>query len=108
MKKIVVKFGGSNLKTREDIQKIIETVRLYNRPLVIVVSAFYGITNYLTEGIRTVRRDDAHINEMITHLKELKRVTLDDNIEDDEAREEAFNLIRERLEQVERNLLGIH
>ncbi len=52
MKKIVVKFGGSNLKSHEDIQKILATVRLYNRPLIIVVSAFYGITNYLTEGIR--------------------------------------------------------
>ncbi|MBF9015620.1 MULTISPECIES: aspartate kinase [unclassified Oceanispirochaeta] len=108
MKKIVVKFGGSNLKTREDIQKIVSTVKLYNRPLVIVVSAFYGITNYLTEGIRTVRRDDSYITEMISYLKEMKRATIEENIDNEEDKEEAYNLIRERLDQVERNLLGIH
>lgn len=108
MKKIVVKFGGSNLKTREDIQKIVETVKLYNRPLVIVVSAFYGITNYLTEGIRTVRRDDAHISEMISYLKDMKRATIEDNIHSDADKKEAYRLISERLDQVERNLLGVH
>ncbi len=108
MKKIVVKFGGSNLKTREDIAKILETVALYNRPLVIVVSAFYGITNYLTEGIRTVRGDDAHISRMIAHLKKMKETTIEDNIADGRDKEEAYRLISERLDQVERNLLGIH
>ena len=108
MKKIVVKFGGSNLKTREDIAKIVDTVALYNRPLVIVVSAFYGITNYLTEGIRTVRGDDAHISQMISHLKQMKEATIEDNIADGPDKDEAYRLIAERLDQVERNLLGIH
>ena len=108
MKKIVVKFGGSNLKTREDIAKILETVALYDRPLVIVVSAFYGITNYLTEGIRTVRGDDGHISQMISHLKQMKETTIEDNIADGPDKEEAYRLIAERLDQVERNLLGIH
>ena len=108
MKKIVVKFGGSNLKTREDIQKIVETVKLYNRPLVIVVSAFYGITNYLTEGIWTVRKDDSYIHEMISHLKTMKEDTIEQNIQDREAKEEAYRLICERLDQVERFLMGIH
>jgi len=108
MKKIVVKFGGSNLKTKEDIQKIVETVKLYNRPLVIVVSAFYGITNYLLEGIRTVRGDDSHIKEMITFLKDMKRATIEENIDSEVAKQEAYRLISERLDQVERNLMGIH
>ena len=69
MKKIVVKFGGSNLKSKEDIQKIIKTIKGYDRSLVIVVSAFYGITNFLTEGLETVRRDDKHITSMIDFIK---------------------------------------
>jgi len=108
MKKIVVKFGGSNLKTREDIQKIVRTVKLYNRPLVIVVSAFYGITNYLTEGIWTVRNDDSHIRKMISYLKNMKEDTIEQNIQDPAAKAEAYRLISERLDQVERYLLGIH
>ncbi|MDA3811691.1 MAG: aspartate kinase [Spirochaetaceae bacterium] len=108
MRKIVVKFGGSNLKSKEDIQKIIKTIRAYNRPLVIVVSAFYGITNFLTEGLETVRRDDNHIKSMIDFLKNMKRETLEDNIEDEIVRTEAYILIKKRLEELEKYLLGIH
>ncbi len=56
MQKRVVKFGGSNLKSREDIQKLVHTISRYTEPLVVVVSAFYGITNYLTEGLEAVVR----------------------------------------------------
>ncbi len=108
MKKIVVKFGGSNLKTREDISKIVSTVKAYNRPLVIVVSAFYGITNYLTEGIWTVRNDDKHIHKMISYLKNMKRDTIEQNIDDEDVKKEAYRLIGERLDQLERFLMGIH
>ncbi|OQY35049.1 MAG: hypothetical protein B6241_02695 [Spirochaetaceae bacterium 4572_59] len=108
MNKIVVKFGGSNLKTREDIQKIVATIKMYDRPLVIVVSAFYGITNYLSEGIRTVQNDDKHIREMISYVKTMKAETIEENISDQNAKEEAYRLISKRLDQVERFLLGIH
>lgn len=108
MKKIVVKFGGSNLKSKEDIQKILKTIRGYNRPLVIVVSAFYGITNYLTEGLETVRRDDKHIIAMIEFLKNMKKETLDENIPDEQKRIEAYSKIKVRLEELEKYLLGIH
>ncbi|MBB6478446.1 aspartate kinase [Spirochaeta isovalerica] len=108
MKKIVVKFGGSNLKSKEDITKIIKTIEGYNRPLVIVVSAFYGITNYLTEGLETARRDESHVGEIITFLKKLKKETLEENISDPGLQEEAYNLVKERLEELEKYLLGIH
>lgn len=108
MKKIVVKFGGSNLKTKEDIRKIIKTIRAYNRPLVIIVSAFYGITNYLTEGLETVPGDDAHRESMIGFLKELKREALEENIDDEAARNAAYKQVKERLEELNKYLLGIH
>ena len=37
MKKIVAKFGGSNLKKKEDILKLVKVIKAYNRPMVIVV-----------------------------------------------------------------------
>jgi len=55
MKKIVVKFGGSNLRTDEDFGRILKIVESYQQPIVIVVSAFYGMTNYLQELIWKVR-----------------------------------------------------
>lgn len=108
MKKIVVKFGGSNLKTKEDIQKIIKTIRAYDRPLVIVVSAFYGITNYLTEGLETVQTDDSHVASMIDFMKNLKREALEENIADETVRVEAYRKVKERLEELHKYLMGIH
>lgn len=108
MKKIVVKFGGSNLKSKEDIGKIIKTIRAYNRPLVIVVSAFYGITNYLTEGLETVRNDENHIAQMIAFLKNMKRDSLEENISEEKLRASAYEQVKERLDELEKYLMGIH
>ena len=108
MNKIVVKFGGSNLKTKEDIRKIIATIRAYNRPLVIVVSAFYGITNYLTEGLENVQDDDAHIASMMDYIKNLKREALEENIDDPAVRGRAYDKVRERLGELQKYLMGIH
>jgi aspartate kinase/aspartokinase/homoserine dehydrogenase 1 len=47
----VVKFGGSNLKDQHGIKKVLKAIQNYDQALVIVVSAFYGITNRLIESI---------------------------------------------------------
>ncbi len=108
MKKVVVKFGGSNLKSRADIQRIVERVRLYDRPLVIVVSAFYGVTDYLSRGIRAVRGDESRVGEIVAFLRSLKVQAIEENIDSPSAREEAYALVAERLDEVERCLLGVH
>ncbi len=58
MRKIVVKFGGSNLRTAGDIDKVASIAQSYGRPLVIVVSAFYGITNSLIECVRAAKAEN--------------------------------------------------
>ena len=55
MKKIVVKFGGSNLRQAQDIDRVINVVQSYQRPLVLVVSAFYGITNALIACVQSAK-----------------------------------------------------
>ena len=55
MKKIVVKFGGSNLRQPQDIDRIVGVVQTYNRPLVLVVSAFFGITNALIACVQAAK-----------------------------------------------------
>jgi len=52
MKKIiVVKFGGSSLKNKEDLAKILSVVKMYEQPLVVVVSAVRGVTDRLMEAL---------------------------------------------------------
>lgn len=49
MPSTVVKFGGSNLKHESDINRIIKAIKAYDKPLIIVVSAFYGVTDSLLQ-----------------------------------------------------------
>lgn len=108
MRKIVVKFGGSNLKDKEDLKKIVNVVKSYNNPLVIVVSAFYGVTNYLTEGIKKVQNSIDHIDEMQKFIKDLKRETIESHITDTQIKDELYSLINSRIKELENCLKGIH
>jgi aspartokinase/homoserine dehydrogenase 1 len=92
MKKIVVKFGGSNLRRPEDIDRVVNVVQTYQRPLVLVVSAFFGITNALVacvqaskEGAGTLSALSESRDYTLT-LRALKKEILESNIADPEQR----------------------
>ncbi|MCD6234054.1 MAG: hypothetical protein J7K63_03330, partial [Candidatus Marinimicrobia bacterium] len=87
MKKIVVKFGGSNLRTDEDPSRILKIVESYHQPVVIVVSAFYGMTNYLQELIWKVRYDQDSVKPGVEFIRRLKQDTLLKNIHHAASRE---------------------
>jgi len=108
LKKIVVKFGGSNLKTPEDIKNIIKVVKSYNRPLVIVVSAFFGVTNYLIDGISKVQTSINHIDEINSFIKGIKKEAINQHIDEKILQDEVFTKIEERLLELENCLRGIH
>ncbi len=48
MKKIVVKFGGSVMRSPESVDKLNLALNSYKNPVVVVVSAFFGITDKLS------------------------------------------------------------
>lgn len=107
MPKIVVKFGGSNLRSKEEIHRIIQVVKNYNQPLIIIVSAFYGVTNYLVEALEKARHDESVAVKSANYLFELKIDILHHFIEDEELLSETVNLIREQLEELRKFLHGI-
>ena len=76
MSKTVVKFGGSNHKCKEDIGRVIQVVKNYNKPIVIVVSAYYGVTNFLIEALEKARHDEHISSKTINYLYSLKKETL--------------------------------
>ncbi len=52
MKKfIVAKFGGSNLKNHHDYTRLARVVKAYDHHLMIIVSAFHGLTNKLLSNL---------------------------------------------------------
>lgn len=106
--KIVVKFGGSNLKNKDDIQNIIRVVKLYNKPLIIVVSAFYGITNKLQETISKVKEDESIIEVFTAFLSDMKQEVINEYITDRELKEAVIDKISQRLEELAKYLRGIY
>ena len=114
MKKIVVKFGGSNLRQPQDIDRIVNVVQTYDRPLVLVVSAFYGITNALVACVKAAKEGAgtaaalAESQNYTQTLRALKKEIIEANISDPAQRARTAAALAVRLDQLDRYLTGIH
>ncbi len=114
MKKIVVKFGGSNLRQPQDIDRIVNVVQTYNRPLVLVVSAFFGITNALIACVQAAKEGAGTAAALVESqsytqtLRTLKREIVEANISDPAHRARTEAALAVRLDQLDRYLTGIH
>jgi aspartate kinase/aspartokinase/homoserine dehydrogenase 1 len=108
MNKVVAKFGGSNLKKKEDIQKLVRVIKAYDRPVVIVVSAFYGITNHLIKALDEVKKEESCIETLITFLRNIKEEAILENFEDKEWQKSTLKAVEARIGELSRYLKGIH
>ena len=107
MPKIVVKFGGSNLRSNEEIHRIIKVVKNYNQPLILVVSAFYGVTNFLVEALEKARHDEEVAEKTVSYLFELKIDSMKHFIKDELLLAETIRLIQDQLDELKNFLHGI-
>lgn len=114
MKKIVVKFGGSNLRQAQDIDRVINVVQSYQRPLVLVVSAFYGITNALIACVQSAKEGAGtkaalvESQDYTLHLRRMKREIIEANVSDAAERDRIEQALAVRIDQLDRYLTGIH
>jgi aspartate kinase/aspartokinase/homoserine dehydrogenase 1 len=106
--KIVVKFGGSNLKELESLERLIEVVKQYEKPPVIVVSAFFGVTNLLIEILNNVLSDQEKVKQSIEYIEQRKYKTLDYYIKDYEALANAKIGVKKLIKELEKYLYGIN
>lgn len=67
--KIVVKIGGSNLKSAESIQKIASVIQQYDQSPIVVVSAFYGITNLLIQVLDHALTNSDQVSVVIEEIR---------------------------------------
>ncbi len=108
MSKIVVKFGGSNLKTKSDLKKILKVVESYKKPLVIVVSAFYGITDFLSSKISGSLETKEAIENIVSEMKKHNREIVGENITDLAYAQKTLMELDGIVNQLEKFLLGVH
>jgi aspartate kinase/aspartokinase/homoserine dehydrogenase 1 len=107
MPKIVVKFGGSNLRSKEEIHHIVKVIENYNQPLVVVVSAFYGVTNFLADALEKARHDEGIAENAVQYLDKLKIGLLNQLIENKSLRLDTIRLLRVQLDELKNFLHGI-
>jgi aspartate kinase/aspartokinase/homoserine dehydrogenase 1 len=108
MKRIVVKFGGSNLKTEKDIAKLLKVIKSYDVPIVIVLSALYGVTNTLVDAMNRALDNEANISQFCTRLIVMHQQYIGRHIENQENQQKIMDTIICRVEKLKRHLLGIH
>ena len=104
----VLKFGGSNLKKKDDILRIVKVISKYDSSLVIVVSAFYGVTDMLVNALDKVKNNELAITELTDALLALKVETLEEVIDDPKVREEIFDAVKNRVKRLKRYLQGVN
>ncbi|MFO8235751.1 MAG: hypothetical protein R6U04_10150 [Bacteroidales bacterium] len=68
----VIKIGGSNLKTLSDIDRVVDRIQHYDEPLMIVISAFFGVTGQLNNVLDRTENIYRHGKDFITKLRDFK------------------------------------
>jgi len=108
MSKIVVKFGGSNLKSKSDLGKILNVIEQYKQPVIIVVSAFYGITDFLASKINQCLEEGFEVDAIINNLRKKNEKIILENFEDIYLIRKTINRVDKVINELEKFLLGIH
>jgi aspartokinase/homoserine dehydrogenase 1 len=74
----VLKFGGSSLATPATVRASTAIVREARRrePIVVVVSAFYGVTNQLLESAKLAERGDASYRRLFDEIARRHRAAV--------------------------------
>jgi aspartate kinase/aspartokinase/homoserine dehydrogenase 1 len=108
MDKIVVKFGGSNLKTIDDIKRSAKIVKAYKQHIVVVVSAFFGITNTISDAMNEALLSPDEAGKIMQKIRSLHLDVADNCITQLDEKKNLLAIIDARLKELERLLKGIH
>jgi aspartokinase/homoserine dehydrogenase 1 len=103
----VVKFGGSVLGRKRDFERIVQVVKNYHQPIVIVVSAFNGVSEILAESPGKARDDDQVAQRVVDHLYQLKKRLIETIITDEILRNNVLEGIQAILSELHQYLWGI-
>jgi aspartate kinase/aspartokinase/homoserine dehydrogenase 1 len=98
---VVIKIGGSNLRNSDSLIKVREVVSLYDKPVVLVVSAFSGLTDSFFDLIRNGRISRESVSDFLGELRERYRPILDSHFSDRAIREQTESELDRRIAKLE-------
>jgi len=102
----VMKFGGSSLKDSESMLLVGGIIASDPEPKVLVVSAVQSVTDSIVSFVSEHRKDE-EIQNLIERLKTIHLSILGGVAKDMTTKQQAVNLLMERLAKLEKVLYGI-
>ena len=109
-KRSVLKIGGGILRSKESFQRIVNIVkkkRQKGEQCIIVISALYGVTDFLIESTGKSLASEKAVLSAVKKIKEMHRQYLS-HIKSDKIRNDAGFAIDDKGSILERFLYGIH
>jgi aspartate kinase/aspartokinase/homoserine dehydrogenase 1 len=106
--KIVIKIGGSNLKSTSDYQRLAQVVNAYNAPVLLVVSAYFGLTNKLINILDVATHDIARVEQFTRNLLGHNRQLVEENIPAGDFQDSTFRELEVRIKHLHKLLISIH
>jgi len=104
----IVKFGGSNLSSASDVRRIYQVLQFYDAPVIVVVSAFRGITDQL-DGLLKYSSNLYNEGGKFIHTTRMFNAGLiDELIDQPQFRVELKMELEKRLNKLEKSLLAAH
>jgi aspartate kinase/aspartokinase/homoserine dehydrogenase 1 len=104
----VIKIGGSNLRSPDDIARILNLLKSYNDPLVVVFSAFFGVTDQLVKVFTHTDNIYRYGKQLIADLRKMKIQIIEQFIQDTKLQQQAVQKLDKRLNQLDKSLLAAH
>lgn len=108
MSKIVIKFGGSNLKNIYGIEHLYKIIKTYDKPVVVVVSALFGVTSFLEKKLPEVKNNSEVIDEIIDFLSHKNDGFIEYYFKDENSRCLAERALSNCLSGLRKYLTGIN
>ena len=102
-----MKFGGISLGTSDAIDKVKDIIGAESQPVVIVVSALYGVTEELLQAANCALNADKSYREIFDVLQNRHNEIIDETIECDETKKELREEIQPFFEDLKNILRGV-
>jgi len=103
----VLKFGGGCFKNSSSILKAAAVIQAEVNPPVVVVSAFFGVTDLILQGIQQAENSEKNIPFLLDSLYTYHLQLVTETIPDKNQREKISRTVSTRIKKLERLLLGI-
>ncbi len=103
----VLKFGGASLKDKAAYTETMRVLKEEKEPKVLVLSAIYGMTDWLENAIREARQNEQSIEATTTKIRAWHANLLKDLVSDPTQIADCMSILEERIQKLERLLYGV-